>query len=192
MRAQLFNESFPRTPSSALAARPLASGARLSLIGKRCFSNVGLGCPSFGGQRTGGGGSNRLLATLVTGLNRSLPAKRVDVLSVAVRTQTARSAAMATGGVPFARSLPRRSRRSWLGREVQIPRPGLTGESEMQEVSAHQPCASRKPGCSIALLAVSRSGHLLAQCGSPNPSVKGTSCGKPQAAPYVERWASHA
>jgi hypothetical protein len=25
----------------------------------------------------------------------------------------------------------------------------------------------------------------VAQC--PNPSVKGTSCGKPQAAPYVER-----
>jgi hypothetical protein len=25
-----------------------------------------------------------------------------------------------------------------------------------------------------------------------NPSVKGTSCGKPQATPYVERWASRA
>jgi hypothetical protein len=39
----------------------------------------------------------------------------------------------------------------------------------------------------------SRLGGLLKSCGrwctcvSPNPFVKGTSCGKPQAAPYVER-----
>jgi hypothetical protein len=28
---------------------------------------------------------------------------------------------------------------------------------------------------------------LLTGAGLPNPSVKGTSCGKPQAAPYLER-----
>jgi len=187
MRAQPFNESLPRTPSSAWAARPLASGARLSLIGKRGPSNVGVGCLSFGSQRTGGDCSRRLLAELVTGLNRSLPAKRVDVLSAAIRIQTAGSAAMATGGVPFAGSLPRRSRRSWLGREVQMPRPGLTGESEMQEVSTRHRQLTSQSGFSLARSAASRSGHHLAQCGSPNISVKGTSCGKPQAAPYVGR-----
>lgn len=102
MRAQPFIESLPRTPSSAWAARPLASGARLSLIGRRGHSNVVVGCPSFGGQRSGGDHSRRLPAGLVMGLNRSLPAKRVDVLSVAVRIQTARAAAIVTVGVPFA------------------------------------------------------------------------------------------
>jgi len=102
MTPQPFNESLLRTPSSAWAARPLASGARLSLIGRRGRSNVGAGCPSFGGQRTGGNGALRLLAELVTGSSRSLPAKRVDVLSVAIRIQTARSAAKVNVGVPFA------------------------------------------------------------------------------------------
>jgi len=187
MRAQPFNESFPLTPSSAWAARPLASGARLSLIGRRGHSNVGVGCPSFGGQRTGGDGSRRLLAELVTGSSRSLAAKRVDVLSAAIRIQTAKSAAMVTVGVPFAGSLQRRSRRAWLGREVQIPRPGLTGESKMQEVSTRHCQLTSQSGLSLARSAASRSGHHLAQCGSPNISVKGTSCGKPQAAPYVGR-----
>jgi hypothetical protein len=30
---------------------------------------------------------------------------------------------------------------------------------------------------------------IFAWLAAPNPSVKGTSCDKPQAAPYVERWA---
>jgi hypothetical protein len=37
----------------------------------------------------------------------------------------------------------------------------------------------------LSAVAVSRSGHLLAQPGWPNPSVKGTS--RKRAAPYVER-----
>jgi len=103
MRAQPYIEILPRALSSAWAARPLASGARLCLIiGKRSGSGVGVGCPSFGGQRTGGDGARRLLAELVTGSSRSLPAKRVDVLSVAIRIQTARSAAKVNVGVPFA------------------------------------------------------------------------------------------
>ena len=93
MRAQLFIESLPHTPSSAWAARPLASGARSSLIERRGCSYVGLGCPSFGGQRTVRGGASRPLAELVAGPNRGLPAKRVEVLSVAVTIQTARLAA---------------------------------------------------------------------------------------------------
>jgi hypothetical protein len=40
------------------------SGARFS---------VGMGCPSFGGQRADRDGSNRLLAAVVTELNPQLP-----------------------------------------------------------------------------------------------------------------------
>jgi hypothetical protein len=89
-------------PSFAWAARPLASGARLSLIVRRSARWLGVGCPSFGGQRSCGGGAGRHLAELVTGTGRSLPAKRVDVVSVAVRIQTARSAAKVNFAVPFA------------------------------------------------------------------------------------------
>jgi hypothetical protein len=38
-----------------------------------CFG-VGVGCPSFGGQRTDRGGSSRLLAAVATELNPQLPA----------------------------------------------------------------------------------------------------------------------
>jgi hypothetical protein len=38
--------------------------------------SVGVGCPSFGGQRTVGSGSIRLYASLVTDSKRSLPAKQ--------------------------------------------------------------------------------------------------------------------
>ena len=55
------------------------SGARFS---------VGMGCPSFGGQRTDSGGSSRLRAALVTGLMPSLSGNRLlglrQVLSSAV------------------------------------------------------------------------------------------------------------
>ena len=50
--------------------------------------SVGLGCPSFGGQRTGRGGSTRLRASLVTGLMPSLSGNRLvgrrHLLSAAV------------------------------------------------------------------------------------------------------------
>jgi hypothetical protein len=38
---------------------------------------VGMGCPSFGGQRTDSGGSTRLCASLVTGLRPSLSGNRL-------------------------------------------------------------------------------------------------------------------
>jgi len=101
MGAQRFIERLTMS-LSAWAARPLASGALLSLVGKRGRSSVGVGCPSFGGQRADSDESRRLLAELVTGLNRTLPAKLVEVISVAVRIQAARLAAKANVGVPFA------------------------------------------------------------------------------------------
>jgi hypothetical protein len=58
-------------------------------------------------------------------------------------------------------------------------------EYQMPEVSTRQPRASQLSSQSLSAVAVSRSGHPLAQPGSPNPSVKGTS--RKRAAPYVER-----
>ena len=187
MRAQPFIESFLCMPSSAWAARPMASGARLSLIGRRGYASVGLGCPSFGGQRTDSVGASRLLAELVTCPNRLLPAMRVEVPSFAVRIQTARSTPEVTVGVPFAGLCSARVTASGQRGNTGTSGPGLTGKYPMREVSTRCHRFAPKPSPSLARLAVSRSCHRLAQCGSPNHSVKGTSCGKPQAAPYVER-----
>ena len=85
MRAPPFIGSLHHTPSSAWAARPLASGARLVIIGRRDCSNVGLGCPSFGGQRTDRDGSSRLPAKVVTSPSPLQPATRREALSVAAK-----------------------------------------------------------------------------------------------------------
>jgi hypothetical protein len=63
----------------------------------------------------------------------------------------------------------------------------LPGGNQMQQAFwCLRSAQLRLHGCAPSL-AASRSGQLLAQRLSPNPSVKGTSCGKPQAAPYLER-----
>jgi hypothetical protein len=56
---------------------------------------------------------------------------------------------------------------------------------QMPEVSTRQRHASGQSSHSFAAVAASRSRHLLAQPGSPNISVKGTS--RKRAAPYVGR-----
>jgi hypothetical protein len=56
---------------------------------------------------------------------------------------------------------------------------------QMPEVSTRRLRASGASSQSSSAVAVSRSGHPLAQPGSPNHSVKGTS--RRRAAPYVER-----
>jgi hypothetical protein len=89
MQAQRFIESLAYSPSSAWAARPLASGVRSSLIGRRSVRFLGVGCPSFGGQRSVGGGSAPPRAGLVTGSGPSLPAKRVGVSCSGSNSQTA-------------------------------------------------------------------------------------------------------
>jgi hypothetical protein len=45
---------------------------------ERARFSVGVGCPSFGGQRTVRGDSSRLLAGLVTGQQAWLPAKQSE------------------------------------------------------------------------------------------------------------------
>ena len=187
MRASLFIESLPHTPSSAWAARPLASGAPSALIGRRGRSSAGVGCPSFGGQRTGSDIASRLLAQLVTSSNPHRPANGGEIYSVVFSSQTARSAALATVGRSVASLCLGTGRRAWPTPKSPNPGHGLTGKQPMHEISIRQPPTARQPGFSPAPLAASRSGRLLVQCGSPNHSVEGTSCGKPQAAPYLER-----
>ena len=58
-------------------------------------------------------------------------------------------------------------------------------EHQMPEVPTRRRRASRPSSQSPSAVAASRSGHRLAQSGSPNHSVKGTS--RKRAAPYVER-----
>jgi hypothetical protein len=187
MRAQLFIESSPRTPSSAWAARPLASGALSSLIGRRGYSNVGVGCPSFGGQRTVRGDASRPLVELVTGPNHRLPAKRMEALSVAVTIQTARLTANANDGAPFSGPCHAAFAALSLRGNTRTPGLGLTGEYPMHEVFTHRRRTIWQPSCFPAASVALRSCRRLAQCHLPNPSVKGTSCAKAQAAPYLER-----
>jgi hypothetical protein len=52
----------------------------------------------------------------------------------------------------------------------------------MQEVSIRHRRFLKQLGFSPARSAAQRSGHLLAQSGSPNQSFKRTPCGKPQLA----------
>jgi hypothetical protein len=96
MRARLSVESLARMPSSAWAARPLASGARSKLINKRSVRYLGVGCPSFGGQRPGSGVSGRIHAGLVTSGQPCRTAKSGKSFSAGFNSQTARSAVKAT------------------------------------------------------------------------------------------------
>jgi hypothetical protein len=98
MRARRFIASLAYTPSLAWAARPLASGAPLCLIGKRSGPSVGVGCPSFGGQRTGCARFSRPRARVVTASNPSRPIKRVGVFFLGSSSQTAESELFATVG----------------------------------------------------------------------------------------------
>ena len=64
---------------------------------------------------------------------------------------------------------------------------GQTGSIPMQQVSTVRHACPWLPSQSRARLLAMRSISLAARPPRPNPSVKGTSCGRPQAAPYLER-----
>jgi hypothetical protein len=143
--------------------------------------SVGVGCPSFGGQRTVRGHSDRLRASLVTDSKPSLNTERTRA------------------GMPLSSQLEASSRVAVLGEGFCIvaviapgrqmgenPFPGWPSlQYQMLEVSTGERHASVAEGQALLPVAASRSGHLLAQPGWPNPSVKGTS--RKRAAPYVER-----
>jgi hypothetical protein len=67
---------------------------------KRADFSVGVGCPSFGGQRTVRGASNRLRASLVTDVKPSLPAQRVRS-AIALGNQLVASSGVAVLGESF-------------------------------------------------------------------------------------------
>ena len=120
MRAQLSAENLPCMPSLAWAARPLAGGVRSLLIERRSVRCLGVGCPSFGGQRSGNGGSSRIRAALVTSTRLQRTAKRSEVFALGSNSQTASSAVMAAEVKAIfaveqlgSRSLPRQGRRAW-------------------------------------------------------------------------------
>jgi hypothetical protein len=65
------------------------------------------------------------------------------------------------------------------GRPMNSNTVSVVGSSLLQGGTSHPQCFAS--GCSGA------SAHPLGHRPRPNPSVKGTACGKPQAAPYLER-----
>jgi hypothetical protein len=155
-----------------MRAQPYFERARTAGFGVR------VGCPSFGGLRTDRGGSSRLRAGLVTGLSARRPDR-------AAKSQLEASSGVTVLGESsrawswFSYSASQREKlhcQVWRSVKYQIP-----------ELPALQRSSTAAPSQSFSAVVLSRSGHLLAQPGGPNPSVKGTSCGKPQAAPYVER-----
>jgi len=189
MRAQPFILSLAYAPSSAWAARPLASGARLCLIGKRSRSSAGVGCPSLGGQRTGSARFGRPPAELVTTSSSSHLIKGVGVFLLGSSSQTARSEALATVGRSVVglchdpvTALGSRS-------QIKSATAGLTEETAkfLTPVrQSHAPVARRLAPRSSRPSSSGR--HASAGASSaPNPLVEGTSCGRPQAAPHRER-----
>ena len=189
MRPLPFIESSAYMPSSAWAARPLASGARSAHIGKRSRSSVGVGCPSFGGQRTNSARFSRPRARVVTVSNPPRPAKRLGIFFSGSSSQTARSEAFATVGrsvvsLCLSKFIALRSRGQFKSAAA-----GLTEETAKAQTPVRQ---SRAPVTRRSARRLSRPSGS-GWCGSvgassaPNHLVKGTSCGRPQAAPYRER-----
>ena len=194
MRAQLSIESLSFMPSSAWAARPLASGARFKLIVARSVRCLGVGCPSFGGQRAFGGGSLRPFAARVSG---SLPRRAstgFEVVGSWFNSQTARPAAkFGVAGLPENRwavvgrchgqvaalGKVKSAGSSWVG---------LTETAKSASLS-RQSRASFAVGVESRLARWSPTGWpaMGAATSAPNHSVKGTNCGEPQFAPYLER-----
>jgi hypothetical protein len=159
------------SPMKALQSFVSESGARFS---------VGVGCPSFGGQRTDRGDSSRLRASVVTGLKPLRHAEQAGGLALNSRLEaTFKRRGTLWGLCPGKVVAPDRpmgetSLQGWPNLKFQVP-----------EVSTHQRRRSVAENQAPSAVAASRSGHLLAPSGWPNPSVKGTS--RKRAAPYVER-----
>jgi len=190
MRALLFIESSAYTPSSAWAARPLASGDRWSLIVRRSGSSAGVGCPSFGGQRTGSARFSEFRAELVTASNPSRPARRVGVFFLGLNSQTAKSGAFATVGRSVVSLCHGPVTALGKRRQVKSATAGLTEETAKFQTPVQQSRAPVTRRSAQRLSRPSGSGWRAPVHASlaPNPSVKGTS--RKRAAPYVERSAS--
>jgi hypothetical protein len=72
-------------------------------------------------------------------------------------------------------------------RSARLASAGLTESTPMRQGFTVRPECQWSPPQSKARLLAMRFTSLAARRPRPNPSVKGTSCGRPQAAPYLER-----
>jgi hypothetical protein len=154
----------PMPASQGLSLDALCSWER------RARFSVGVGCPSFGGQRSAGGRSSLPRAKLV---KKSWPLRCVTAAAQRrLRSRPELGVRAATGSV-----LP-----LWLA-----------GQTEAAAISARQNCT---PACRVASPVSSGPSALhgksitVGASPVPNPSVKGTSTSglRPlAAAPYVER-----
>ena len=142
--------------------------------------SAGVGCPSFGGQRTDRGDSSRLRARVVTGLKPLRHTKQAGGLA-------------SNRQLEVSPNLEVRCKGLCLGEAVAPDQP--MGEFALQgwpnlkykvpEVSTRRRHPSVAKSQSLSAAAALRSRYLLAPPVWPNPSVKGTS--RKRAAPYVER-----
>ena len=202
MRSQQFIASLAYTPSSAWAARPLASGAPSMLVDRRSVRCLGLGCPSFGGQRTGRVTATGMGALLPGFSNQTARSAVSRAAGCSFRTRGAvadlcTGRAVAFGSRPEAEA-PRAGRvqtaslatvgAPWHRLMVRSFRAGLT-ETAKFHTPVRQSRAPAVLGAKPQSARSSRAGwRASVGCPSePNHSVKGTSCGRPQAAPYLER-----
>jgi hypothetical protein len=135
--------------------------------------SVGVGCPSFGGQRTNGGGSSRLRASLGTGLKPSLSGSCLVGLRQALSSAVLCENLYTVTVVPLVQ-------RSGFTSSRRTP----NAECQMPTVSTRQRRAHWASSQSSSAVAALRSGCPLAQPGPPNRSVKGTCL---RQAPYLGR-----
>ena len=132
---------------------------------RRARFSVGVGCPSFGGQRMAGSHFGLPPAKLVKKLK---PWCYVTVQQC-LRSRPELGVGAATGSV-----LPSRRAGQTETAAVPVPRSQAPVSRVASPVSSG-PSALHGKSISVGASPV------------PNPSVKGTSCAKAQAAPYVER-----
>ena len=149
---------------------------------RRARPSVCLGCPSSGGQRTDGACSSRLLAGLVTGRAPPSPASRANASPPVV---------LGLGSF-LATELPTSHLcHGKLAAPSHTPPAKFTGHG-LTETAATPVRQSR---ASVIRAVASRPSRpsawgwraTVGASSAPNHSVKGTSCGRPQAAPYLER-----
>jgi len=149
---------------------------------RRARLSVCLGCPSSGGQRTGSSCSSRVLAGVVTSRAPLSPATRAMASPLAARGIGSSLAIGLAAPHLFYGKLAAPSHAS----PAEFTRYGPT------ETAAAPVRQSRAPVIRRAASRLSRPSAwgwraAVGASPAPNHSVKGTSCGKPQAAPYLER-----
>lgn len=187
-----FIESSAYTPSSAWAARPLASGARFKLIVARSVRGLGVGCPSFGGQRTVGGGSLWPFAKQVSPSMPRSAAAGVGWLGSGFNSQTAGSAVRFSEGASPENTWPVAGRcQGTVVARGKVRSAGACSSGPTETAKSQNPWRQSRP--SFAVGSVQWPVRALAwgwpsplgALSAPNPSVKRTS--RKRAAAYLER-----